>query len=254
MRVLLFRPPRARPAARFGLSIAVGVTLLAVGPTARAEFKVGGKLPEFSLKAPDAGAVTLGRKGERVTISRATTTVQPKVLVLHLFQPDCLQCQAQMQELEKLYRQFRKEGVLVVGIAHRGDPQAVRAVTQRLHVTFPVAVGTGSDFAKKFAAGDSLAIADESGVVRFAQVGYGAGDEKVWREDIEQLLAGKPVAQETIARKRLQMGDRLPVIELPSVTTGKTITLSGEGGQLTFRDDAGQIVHPRAAVGFFSRY
>jgi len=90
--------------------------------------------------------------------------------------------------------------------------------------------------------------------VRFVQVGYGAGDEKVWGQDVERLLAGKPVTQETIARKRLRVGDSLPRIELPSVATGKPIALTGEGGRLTFRDAAGKSSHPRAAVGFFSRY
>src|SRR5947199_377475 len=82
---------------------------------------------------------------------------------------------------------------------------------------------------------------DPKGVVRFAQVGYGQGDEKVWREDVGRLLAGKPVAHKTITRQRLRVGERLPVIELPSVRTGKAMGLTGAGGRLTFRDDAGKV-------------
>jgi hypothetical protein len=49
-----------------------------------------------------------------------------------------------------------------------------------------------------------MAIADSQGVVKFAQVGYGQGDEKVWRENIALLAAGKPPNSTTIARERLR--------------------------------------------------
>jgi peroxiredoxin len=242
-------------AARYGwAAVIVATSMLGANSAAQAEFKVGAELPDFSLKTSDGAAFSLQRKEGQMLITQGTKQLEPKVLVLHLFQPDCLQCQAQMQELEKVYGDLAKDGLVVVGVAHKGNAEAAVAILRQLKLTFPVVLGTGSDLAKQFAAGDSLAIADRAGVVRFAQVGYGAGDEKVWRENIKRLLAGKPVTQETIARKRLQVGDRLPVIELPSVTTGKTISLSGEGGRLTFRDEEGKVSHPKAAVGFFSRY
>jgi hypothetical protein len=126
-------------------------------------------------------------------------------------------------------------------------------LAKQLKVTFPLLVGKGWALAKEFAAGDSLAITDGKGVVRSAQVGFRPGDEKVWQDDIEQLLAGKSVAKETVECKALHVDDRLPLIELPSVTTGKTIALTGEGGRLTYRNEEGEVCHPKAAVGFFSR-
>lgn len=68
------------------------------------------------------------------------------------------------------------------------------------------------------------------------------------------LVADKPVAQETVERGRLKPGDPIFAIEFPSVMGGKAIELSGEGGRLTFRGEAGEITHPKAALGFFSRY
>jgi peroxiredoxin len=249
----MIQPGRSRLPGRAGLAL-LTAGLLGVGASARAEFKVGATLPEFSIKAADGSTFTLQHKKDQVLVGLGTKQLEPKVLILHLFQPDCLQCQAQMRELEKVSQEFGNDGVLVVGIAHRGDAEAARGVAERLKVTFPVLVGTGSDLAKQFAAGDSLAITDRTGVVRFAQVGYGAGDEGVWREDIRRLLAGKAVAQRTVARNRLKVGDRLPVIELSSVTSGKTIALAGAGERLTLRDEAGKVSHPKAAVCFFSRY
>jgi peroxiredoxin len=233
----------------------MAAVLFGVTQRARAEFKVGAPLPDFSLKTADDDATfSLQIKKGQLLVTQDDQQLEAKVLVLHLFQPDCLQCQAELKALEAVREKFGKQGVLVVGVAHRGDAEAVRVLAKQLKVTFPLLVGKGSALAKEFAAGDSLAITDGKGMVRFAQFGFGEGDPKVWQENIEQLLAGKPVAKETVQRKALRVDDRLPLIELPSVTTGKTIALTGEGGRLTFRNEEGEVSHPKAAVGFFSRY
>jgi peroxiredoxin len=234
-------------------TLVIGTATFAV-PNSRAEFPVGAELPEFTLKTPDGSTLALQRQQGRLLVTHGKEQVEPKALVLHLLQPDCLQCQVQIKALEGVHEQFRKSGVFVAGITHRGDAEAARVLAGKSKVTFPLAIGTGSDIAMQFAAGDSFAITDSAGRVRFAQVGYGDGDEKTWKENIERLLAGKPVAQETIARKRLQTGDRLPLIELPSVASGKPIALTGDGARLTFRGENGEISHPKVAIGFFSRY
>lgn len=222
--------------------------------SARAEFTSGAALPEFSLKTSDGFTFSFIRESGRVTAQLGAQSLAPKVLLVHLFQPDCLQCQAQMQALEGLHHEFAKQGALIIGIAHRGDPNAVRAVARQLGVTFPLLIGTGSTVAKEFAAGDTMGIADSRGRVQFAQVGYGQGDEKVWRDAIGLMLAGKPLDTRSISRERLQVGDRLPLIELPSLISGKIVALTGEGGRLTCRDETGRFQRPRAAVGMFSRY
>jgi hypothetical protein len=239
-----------------GLRVAVStsaVLLLAVN-FARAEFTAGAVLPEFSLSSAEGSSFSLTKQGDQMRVTVDGKMLAPRILVVHLFQPDCLQCQAQLQALEELRRSLSGQELLIIGVAHRGDRSAVLAVGRQLKVTFPLLVGTGSVLAKQFAAGDTMAIADSHGVVRFAQVGYGQGDEKVWRENIELLAAGKAPKSTTVARGRLRVGDRLPAIELPSLVSGKPLALTGEGGRLTYRDEAGRVQHPRAAVGMFSRY
>ena len=102
---------------------------------ARAEFTPGAVLPEFSLKASDGSTFSFSRKSSRAA---GAQSLAPKVLLVHLFQPDCLQCQAQMQALEGLHHEFANQGVLVVGIARRRDLDAVRADARQLGVTFPL--------------------------------------------------------------------------------------------------------------------
>lgn len=177
------KPPQPRRLAI--TAYAMVVALLAAGRTADAEIKVGKPLPELSLKTAGGQPFELRRQQDRVEVVHGGERHQPKALIVHFFQPDCPQCQAQMQALQQAHEQAAGTDVLTVGIAHRGDEKAVRALAERLKITFPLAVGTGSDAIKALAAGDTMAIADGKGVIRFAQVGYGRGDERcgarTWR-------------------------------------------------------------------------
>lgn len=159
MWVFTSRRPGTSPVHWIGLPAVLAVALLVANSSARAEFKVGTKLPTFSLEAVGGTGISLQFKKGQVLVTHGANELAPKVLVLHLFQPDCLQCQAQMKELEKVYQTFGKGGLLVVGVAHRGDAAAAGRVAKQLKVTFPVLVGTGSELVKQFAAGDSLVIA-----------------------------------------------------------------------------------------------
>ena len=240
---------------RFAPAVCVLVlTLPGAARQASADIEVGQPLPELSLKTAEDRPLAVRVEQGRLGVTHGGARHQPKALVVHFFQPDCPQCQAQMQALQKTQEQSGDKGTMTIGIAHRGDAKAVRDMAGRLKITFPLAVGTGADAIKTLAAGDAMAIADAGGVIRFAQVGYGGGDEAVWRENLDLLAAGKPVKAETVERGRLKPGDPIFAITFDSVQAAKPVSLSGEGGRLTFRDEKGATTHPKAAVGFFSRY
>lgn len=218
-----------------------------------AEPPVGTSLPEFSLKAAGGATRSVRREDGRVLIVEDKRIVRPRVLVIHFFQPDCLQCQSEAKTLEAIHQKYAEKGVSVIGIAHRGDAQAEKFAEQ-LRVSYPLLLGTGSQIARRFAAGDSLYIADDRGTVRFSQPGYGSGDEKLWHENIDLLLAGKPVAKETSERENLKVGDRLPTVRLDSLISGEEMSLTGRDGRLTFTEAQGNSVQPKAAIGLFARY
>lgn len=230
--------------------ITIGFTTSAV----RAEFTVGSTIPPFSLKAPDDRLVALELVSGAIQLSRDSTTDTPKVLAIHLLQPDCLQCRAQLKALEPIHQRYGEKGLAVLGISHRGDEEALADLGKELQITFPLLAGTGSELVKQFAAGDTFALIDGKGVVRFAQVGYGAGDEKVWEENIERMLAGKMPTKEGIDRERLKVGDPFPAIVLPSLSTGKPMELTGKDGKLVFQDEDGKKASPKGVLFFFSRY
>jgi peroxiredoxin len=242
-----------RTSRRRGLLVA-GAWLLVGQRLLLAEFTVGRQIPSVALPSVDGMQVDLASVDGAMVLRGPGPDTKPSALVIHLLQPDCLQCRAQLKELQALSDRFKDRSVVVMGIAHRGGPDELKALARELSVTFPLLHGIASEIAKQSAAGDSLGIADKSGVVRYAQVGFGKGDEALWATAIEELLAGKPVSKTTVSRERLAVGDRFPAVELPSLVSQKPIALVGKGGRLTFRDEQGGETNPKAAVGFFSRY
>lgn len=244
--------PQCKGCCRF-LTGAALILVLSV-PTARAEFTVGSKVPAFSLQTPDGKNIRLELSSGEAQLTREGKSEKPKLLAIHLLQPDCLQCRAQLKALEEVHKRFSSKGLVVLGISHREDAKALAAMGKELKITFPLLVGTASEIAKKFAAGDTFGLIDHAGVVRFAQVGYGAGDEKVWTESIDALLDGKPPEKETIDRERLKAGDPFPAIVLPSLHTGKSMELVGADGKLVFRDSDDKETRPKGVLFFFSRY
>lgn len=224
------------------------------GRHVRAEFTVGSTLPRVSLPSTDGTQVDLTLADGAMSFKGSSGDSKPAALVVHLLQPDCLQCRAQLKELQALSDQFQARGVAVVGISHRGDMKELQQLGKDLALKLPLLHGPDSEIAKQFAAGDTLGIADKSGVIRYAQVGFGKGDEELWAEALEELLAAKPVTKSTTSRERLAVGDPFPAVELPSIQSGKPLALVGKDGRLTFRDEQGKETQPKAAVGFFSRY
>jgi peroxiredoxin len=159
-----------------------------------------------------------------------------------------------MKALEATYQKYMQKGVSVIGIAHRGDREAAKSVGERLKVSYPLLLGTASSIGRDFAAGDSLYISDEAGAIRFSQPGYASGDEALWQENIDLLLASKPVVKTTTERKNLNVGDRFPAVALYSLMTGDKLSLTGTDGHLTFTDAKGTSVQPKAAIGLLARY
>lgn len=55
-------------------------------------------------------------------------------------------------------------------------------------------------------------------------------------------------------RSRLEVGQSLPELSMPSLTDDGTLRLEKMDGQLAFTNSAGEVTKPRAVVVFFVRY
>lgn len=135
---------------------ALAVSFVLAPPMARAEFTVGAKLPAFSMPGLGGATGELSFAEGTVRFAYGTESRAPHAVVVHLLQPDCLQCRAQLAELAILHGELAERGVLFVGIAHRGTAGDLQKLADDLHIEFPLLHGVGSPIAQQFAAGDTL--------------------------------------------------------------------------------------------------
>jgi len=214
------------------------------------------RLPEFSLESVAGERVSLRyHDGSlQLALPGQGKPVATKALLVHFLQPDCNACIDEMKALDELHREVVGREVAILGIDHRGKPEATRDVARDLELSYPVLLGHGSEVAKAHARGDATVIADSKGVIRYTQVGFQPEDVSIWRTNLDRLLAGEDVATHESGRERIAKGDVFPGIRLPGLRDGRARTLAVEGGRLTLVDETGTEFHPKAAVGFFSRY
>ncbi len=213
--------------------------------------QVGDRLESFSFSA--LSRRPLAWDAERTTLTGGKEPRQPTALFLHVFQPDCHKCQALAEMLERL---TSEEGgtLAAVGITHRGNERATIDFVRDTGVSFPIAVGTGSQWTHTWGRGDPLYIVDQEGRVVYMQVGYQEGDLEVWRGVLADLAAGRQVSVTHPEREGLRVGDALPTLELTELFSGRGISLASNHGGMVFTDPEGREHRYRATIGFFSRY
>jgi len=81
--------------------------------------------PDFSLAALDGG-------------KKALSDEQGKIVLIHFWATWCVACRHEMPQLEHLWRRYRDEGLVVLGInVDRGNLSGVRDFVRQRHLSFP---------------------------------------------------------------------------------------------------------------------
>ena len=120
---------------------AVGVILLAitivwVAPEARADdhlaLALGIQKPKEQGEAPDV--VGTGPDGTPIRLS----DFRGKVVFLNFWATWCVPCRREMPAMERLYREFKKRGFVVLAVNLQEGPSAVKTFVRELKLTFPV--------------------------------------------------------------------------------------------------------------------
>lgn len=71
-----------------------------------------------------------------------STSLKGKVVVLDFFQTWCPDCQKSAVELEKLYKKYKDQGLIIVGISHDRERSAVVApYVKQYNLTYPILLG-----------------------------------------------------------------------------------------------------------------
>jgi cytochrome c biogenesis protein CcmG, thiol:disulfide interchange protein DsbE len=181
------RSAQARPLRR-RLAIAADVTLLAVvlvllwqraAPQAAAALGLG----STGAPAPLFTVTTLD--GEEVTLE----SLRGNVVLVNFWASWCPPCRIEMPGFERVYRQRRDDGFVIVGIAtDRYAEDAIRAFVAEHDITYPIALATPQvvrDYGGVTRLPESYLL-DRDGRVQHRVIGYFA--EPALRAAVDRML------------------------------------------------------------------
>ena len=87
--------------------------------------QIGFTAPDFTLETLDGGTVTLSE-------------LRGQVVVINLWATWCPPCRAEMPALERVWNQYRDDGLTVLAVNQQERASRVRAFVEELGLTFPV--------------------------------------------------------------------------------------------------------------------
>ena len=134
--------------------------------------------PDFELKTP---------AGEGITLSG----LQGQAVLVNLWATWCPPCRAEMQSIEKLYREYKDQGftVLAINITYQDDPSAVMPFINEQGLTFPILMDETGGTAKAYQLRSlpSSFFIRRDGMINDVVIG-GPMSEALLRTRIEDLL------------------------------------------------------------------
>lgn len=158
--------------------VAVGAFLFLMGTVASADaLSTGSRAPEIGLK---------DLKGNLVRMS----ALKGRVVVVDFWASWCAPCKDEMPVLDRLYRKYRGEGLVVVGVNQDRSDVNVRDFLRRAPVSFPVVRDQDHRVARRYQPGKmpSSYVIDRHGIVRHVHEGFSARDAKSIEREVHELL------------------------------------------------------------------
>ena len=131
----------------------------------------------------------------------ALSDYRGKVVMVNFWATWCPPCRREMPSMERLYRQYRDRGFVVLAVNQWEDPDHVFAFTGQLSESpsFPILFDPGSEASGAFAVKGlpSTYLVDKQGRIRYRAVGGREFDHPEVRKIIEALLREPPVTHRT---------------------------------------------------------
>ncbi|MFC2030039.1 TlpA disulfide reductase family protein [Chloroflexota bacterium] len=145
--------------------------------TAAAVPQTGFTAPDFALDTLDGGTVTLSE-------------LRGQVVVINLWATWCPPCRAEMPAIERVWNEYRDDGLVVLAVNQREAPSRVGAFVEELGLTFPVLLdrdgGVGARY--KLRAYPTTFFIDREGVIRDVVLG-GPMPEELIASKVSKLLS-----------------------------------------------------------------
>lgn len=160
----------------FFCSVILGASWGRIAPAAEATL-IGKEAPDFVLKS---------NEGTNLRLSE----FRGQVVLVNFWARWAGDTRREMPALSKINRTYERAGLVVLGVSVDEDERRARAFADSMRVSYPVMFDTGSDLGLDYGL-DKMPVTiliDRSGVVRFAHIGFKRGDDRMFLEQIRELL------------------------------------------------------------------
>ena len=105
----------------------LGILLVSCSATEKRNSK---KAPDFSLKTPDNRIVKL-------------SDYKGKIVILNFFGTWCPPCRMEIPDFVKFYKENKKKGIVIIGIAVGSRPEDVKKIIKEFKINYPVCISDG---------------------------------------------------------------------------------------------------------------
>lgn len=144
----------------------------------------------LSLSAPFAlaGQVEMGRPAPKFTLESlkgpglSLESFKGKVVLLNFWATWCVPCRKEMPDLEKAYKENKKEGFVVIGVNVLQTADKIRGYIREEKITFPIALDPDGKIMKLYKVGalPYSVLIDRKGNLKYKHVGM--IDKKILNE------------------------------------------------------------------------
>lgn len=157
----------------------VGLIALAIVGLSQlaAALDVGTSPPEIGLTAFDGSRVSL-------------PALRGKVVVVDFWASWCAPCKQEMPVLESLYKRFKAQGLVIVGVSVDNDRANAQRFIREVGVSFPIVHDADHSVAGRFKPPKmpTSYVIDKTGKIRFIHGGYRSEDAQKLEQEITSLL------------------------------------------------------------------
>jgi peroxiredoxin len=157
--------------------IAAGL-ILSAGPTiSAAPTLVGKDAPDFVLKARD---------GRNLRMSE----FRGQVVLVNFWARWAGDSRQEMPALDRINTTYQRAGLVVLGVSVDEDLGRSREFGDAMKVSYPLMFDTGSELGRDYLLQKMpmTVLIDRAGVIRYSNVGFKRGDERVYLDHIRELL------------------------------------------------------------------
>lgn len=166
------------------LAVVIGSVVPEAEATDHFTGALGVQKPKELVEAPNV----IGTDPEGNTIR--LSDFRGKVVFLNFWATWCVPCRLEMPAMERLYREFKGQGLMVLAVNFQEDAGTVRAFVRELKLTFPVVLDPKGTAAMAYAVRGLPAtyLIDRNRVVVGRAIGAREWDSKDGRAYIRALL------------------------------------------------------------------